>query len=625
MNNPYGVSNAGCGERDWFKDLKCSRGLTLVELLVVIAVIGILMGLLLPAVMRGRDASRKAACANNLKQLGTAVQQFHSRNGSMPSYWGSMSRQGGSLYGAWLLHMLPDLDQQSLYDSLPVTGSVPRLTQVKDVLVSPEKPQSPDYYAGDWIEEPQTVTEQVVVGSTTKEVTETQRVQVGTTTKEVTERVQVGTTTKEVTERVQVGTTTEEITERVKVGTRREVNFIGIGIEVDVYEDVTRTIEVPKYGDVTRTIEVPEYGDVTRTIEVPVFENQPVTKTISVPVHDTVTKTVMKARLVNQRGTLAQPAVYDYRWAPTGVSDPVGIPPNFGALQSTVSLSELQCLGDPSERGPTDKVPLKNPANGTDDWSLTNYQANAHAFIKFGPVVPSGTTVTRGPGGRIISTLTSGSNMGGRFPRAVANQGATLRTFGQHNVIANSLEPTLLANGFSARRFEHLLDGQTNTILFGEGMRQCNGGNSFRVAFLPTGDAGNEHAFGIDLNILDPTNGNLTTALNAGFGGFGNTLMFQMRPGQKGCNKFRLQANHEDVLNVAMADGSVRAISATVSRREQVDPDVAGRTYGADTYHPVGLGGKAGYSDGVWDMLLLPTDGSEGQVLLNTGEVGKEK
>jgi hypothetical protein len=62
-----------------------------------------------------------------------------------------------------------------------------------------------------------------------------------------------------------------------------------------------------------------------------------------------------------------------------------------------------------------------------------------------------------------------------------------------------------------------------------------------------------------------------------------------------------------------------------VSRREQVDPDVAGRTYGADTYHPVGLGGKAGYSDGVWDMLLLPTDGSEGQVLLNTGEVGKEK
>jgi len=408
------------------------RGLTLVELLVVIAVIGILMALLLPAVMRGRDASRKAACANNLKQLGSAVQQFHSRLGSMPPYWGSMSRQGGSLYGAWLLHLLPDLEQQALYDSLPVSTSVPRLRQVKDVLVSPAQPASPDYHPGDWIEEPQTVTEQVVVGSTTKEITETQRVQVGTTTRQVTERVQVGTTTR-------------EITERVQVGTRREVNFVGIAIEVPVYEDVTRTIEEPVF------------GEVTRTIEEPVFENRPVTKTVSVPVHETVTKTVMKARRVNQRGTPARPAVYDYRWVPTGHSDLAGIPPHFGALQSAVSLSVLQCLGDPSERGPTDKVPLKNPTGGVDDWSLTNYQANAHAFIKFGPVVASGTTVTRGPGGRIISTLTSGANMGGRFPRAVANQGATLRTFGHHDVLA----PTLLANGLSARRFEHLLDGRT--------------------------------------------------------------------------------------------------------------------------------------------------------------------
>jgi hypothetical protein len=37
------------------------------------------------------------------------------------------------------------------------------------------------------------------------------------------------------------------------------------------------------------------------------------------------------------------------------------------------------------------------------------------------------------------------------------------------------------------------------------------------------------------------------------------------------------------------------------------------------------MGGKPGYADGVWDMLLLPTDGAEGQVLTNSGEVGAEK
>ena len=60
------------------------RGLTLVELLVVIAVIGILLGLLLPAVMSARSSGRRSQCANNLKQLGAAVHQFHERHGTLP-------------------------------------------------------------------------------------------------------------------------------------------------------------------------------------------------------------------------------------------------------------------------------------------------------------------------------------------------------------------------------------------------------------------------------------------------------------------------------------------------------------------------------------------------------------
>lgn len=457
------------------------RGLTLIELLVVIAIIAVLASLLVPAVLQSRSASRKAQCGNNLKQLATGAQQFHERQGTLPVYWGAMNGGGGDKFGGWLLHLLPDLEQQAFYDSLPVTGTTTKYTWGPTGNTLPAVPQSSDYQPGNWV-----------------------------------------------------------------------TNVVGTVIR--------------------------------RGITIPFTET----------------------RLEGRVGHPGHPERPEMGWVVAPGTNPTGIPNTFGQAQSRASLSVLQCGDDPSQAGPGAMIRIVNPVWNNAEWSLTNYMANAHVFTKL-----------NGGNSREGRLLTGNTAHIGLFPGPLASSrvGTPHLTGRYHHGLSGT-------NGTTPRQFAHIGDGLTNTILFGEGMRQCDGGGSYRVAFLPAGYREHEHSFGIEPSLKNPANGQYLPGSSTDQT-FGNTLIFQTQPGMQDCNPFRLQAMHGAFLQVAMCDGSVRAISSLVERREAIGAEACGRSHFGTLYYTSDSRGSS-QQDGVWDMLMVPNDPT-GNVLANTGEIGREK
>jgi prepilin-type N-terminal cleavage/methylation domain-containing protein len=105
-------------------------GFTLVELLVVIAVIGVLVALLLPAVQGAREAARRSQCQSNLRQLGLALHNFHDAKGFFPA-------SHNENYWSWIAHSLPYLEEGPLQDRLDFKKPFPNTPELQRAVAVP--------------------------------------------------------------------------------------------------------------------------------------------------------------------------------------------------------------------------------------------------------------------------------------------------------------------------------------------------------------------------------------------------------------------------------------------------------------------------------------------------------
>jgi prepilin-type N-terminal cleavage/methylation domain-containing protein/prepilin-type processing-associated H-X9-DG protein len=121
--------------------LRQAHGFTLIELLVVIAIISVLIGLLLPAVQKVREAANRSRCQNNLKQMGLACHAYHDANQGLPPGYKATGPSSSTSPGwGWATFLLPYIEQNNLYQQInldaPLEGQ-PAIQSIVDLYLCP--------------------------------------------------------------------------------------------------------------------------------------------------------------------------------------------------------------------------------------------------------------------------------------------------------------------------------------------------------------------------------------------------------------------------------------------------------------------------------------------------------
>ncbi len=153
--SPHVAGRNSCGLKSTLRHAR-ARGFTLIELLIVIAIIGILLAILLPAVQQAREAARRTGCANNLRQIGLGLLNYHAARKSFPA--GLIERRtpqnpnGRQL--AWSVFLLPYIEEPAVWQLFQTklayldAKNLPATSQVIPIYVCPSTVRVAAYRVG---------------------------------------------------------------------------------------------------------------------------------------------------------------------------------------------------------------------------------------------------------------------------------------------------------------------------------------------------------------------------------------------------------------------------------------------------------------------------------------------